>query len=228
MRPAVRRTTTNGPLGAALQLTRPPAHGTPPLLQARSTVVAAQTPAHCGAHSRHPPPLSHQRSASAHRAQHTRRWQCESRSDVGFSMSRLRWSRALGRGTYGGCVVGQDGQGLIRTLHRQVRRLLARRAASPNPDGRFEHTPLHTVTRRPQHDGGTPWSEPAVLRVGLLFGGLVRELLQLCQSPRRLTRLCQSRWESQQCTASLHIPTPAHAPRGVFSVRRTPPGRLKP
>jgi hypothetical protein len=29
------------------------------------------------------------------------------------------------RGTYGGCEVGQDGQGLLRTLHRQVRRLLA-------------------------------------------------------------------------------------------------------
>jgi hypothetical protein len=45
--------------------------------------------------------------------------------------SRSRWSTALGRGTYGGCVVGQDGQGFLRTLHRQVRRLLARRAASP-------------------------------------------------------------------------------------------------
>ena len=59
-------------------------------------------------------------------------------------------------GTYGGCVVGQDRQELPRTLHRQVRRLLARRAASPNPDGRFEHTPLHPATRCPQHDGGTP------------------------------------------------------------------------
>jgi hypothetical protein len=147
VRPALRRT-INSPLVAALLLTLPPAHGTPPLLQARSTVVAAQTPAHCGAHSRHPPPLSHQRSASAHRAQHTRRWQCESRSDVGFSMSRLRWSRALGRGTYGGCVVGQDGQGLLRTLHRQVRRLLARRAASPTlmvGSNTPHSTPLHSV-----------------------------------------------------------------------------------
>jgi hypothetical protein len=92
------------------------------------------------------PPLSPRRSASAHRTPRTRRWQCESRSDVGFSMSRSRWSTALGRGTYGGCVVGDDGQGLLRTLHRQVRRLLARRAASPNPDGRFEHARLHRYT----------------------------------------------------------------------------------
>jgi hypothetical protein len=76
-----------------------------------------------------------------------------------------RWSRALGRGTYGGCGVGEDGQGLLRTLHRQVRRLLARRAASPNPDGWLEHAPLHTATRRPQHGGRTPWRVPAALRV---------------------------------------------------------------
>jgi hypothetical protein len=73
-------------------------------------------------------------------------------------------------GTYGGFVVGQDGQGLLRSLKPQVRRLLACRAASPNPDGRLEHTLLHTATRRPQHDGGTPWSVPAGLRVGLLSG----------------------------------------------------------
>jgi hypothetical protein len=36
------------------------------------------------------------------------------------------WSRALGRGTYGGWVVGQDGEGLLRTLYAQVRRLLSR------------------------------------------------------------------------------------------------------
>jgi hypothetical protein len=30
-------------------------------------------------------------------------------------------------------------------------------AASPNPD-RLGDTPLHTAARRPQHDGGTPWS----------------------------------------------------------------------
>jgi hypothetical protein len=141
---AVRRAASLSPLGAALQLTLPPAHG--PMQQP-------------------PTPLSPQRSASAHR---TYGGGSTSRSDVGFSMSRSTWSRALGRGTYGGCVVGADGQALLRTLHRQVRGLLARRAASPNPDGRFEPCPHHTATRRPQHDGGTPWSVPAVLRVGLL------------------------------------------------------------
>jgi hypothetical protein len=112
-------------------------------------------------------------------------------------------STALGRGTYGGCVVGQDGQGLLRTLKPHVRRLLARRAASPNPDGRFEHTPLHTATRRPQHDGWTPWSAPAALRV------------RVCESCLSCvaTRL-KSIWSSaggshsmQQCTGSLPIPT---------------------
>jgi hypothetical protein len=66
----------------------------------------------------------------------------------------------LWRGTYGGCVVGEGGQGLLRTLHPQVRRLAL--------DGRFEPTPLDTATRRPHHDGGTPWSVHAALRVGLL------------------------------------------------------------
>jgi hypothetical protein len=163
MSSAVRCAATNSPLGAAVQLTLPPAHGTPP--SSLHVLPPKPNSLRCAVHSHHPPPLSPQRSASAYRTPYTRRWQCESRSDVGCSMSRSRWSTALGRGTYGECVVGQDGQGLTRTLHRQVRRLLARRAASPNPDVRFEHTPLHTATRRPQHDGGTPWSEPAVLRV---------------------------------------------------------------
>jgi hypothetical protein len=99
-------------------------------------------------HSRHPPPLRPHHSASTRWTSHTRRWQCESRSDVGFSMSRSRWSTALGRGTYGGCVVGEDVQGLLRSLHRQVRRLLARGAASPNPDGRFEHSYTASTARR--------------------------------------------------------------------------------
>ena len=43
----------------------------------------------------------------------------------------------------------------------------------PALDGRFERTPLHTATRRPQHDGGTPWSVPAVLRVGCRGCGCV-------------------------------------------------------
>jgi hypothetical protein len=40
---------------------------------------------------------------------------------VSVKMVKSAW-----RGTYGGCVIGEDGQGLLRTLHRQVHRLLAR------------------------------------------------------------------------------------------------------
>ena len=45
------------------------------------------------------------------------------------------------------------------------------------------NTPRHTAARRPQHDGGTPWSEPpAALRAGLSWSQLsqsvLRELLQ--------------------------------------------------
>jgi hypothetical protein len=95
-------------------------------------------PAHTAACPwRHPPPLSPQRSASAHRTPHTRRWQCESRQTLGSA-----WSTALGRGTYGGCVVGDGGQELLRTLHAQVRTRPGRRAAFPPLTGRFEHTPL--------------------------------------------------------------------------------------
>jgi hypothetical protein len=163
MRHAVRRATPNSPLGAALQLTLPPAHGPSPyFLHAAETSNSLQR----AIHSRHPPPLSPQRSASAHRTPLTRRWQCESRSDVAACLGQD--GQQLGRGTYGGCVVGQDGQRLLRTLYPQVRRLLSRRAASPNPDGRLEHAQLYTAVRCPQHDGGTPWSVPSALRVGLL------------------------------------------------------------
>jgi hypothetical protein len=88
----------------------------------------------CAVYSRHPPPLSPQRSASAHRTHDGG----SARAGVGLQHVSPRWSTALGRGTYGDCVVGQDVQGLLRTLHRQVRRMLAGRAASPNPDGRFD------------------------------------------------------------------------------------------
>jgi hypothetical protein len=116
------------------------------------------------------------------------------------SACRAKMVNSAWAGTYGGFVVGQDGQGLLRTLHRQVRRLLARRAASPNPDGRLEHTPLQTATRRPQHDGGTPWSEPAALRVR------VCESCPSCVATRfKSTPREQCRWESQQCTGSLPI-----------------------
>ena len=59
------------------------------------------------------------------------------------SMSRSRWSTALGRGTYGGFVVGQDGQGLLRTLHRQVRRLFAPCLIQTLMAARTHATPHH-------------------------------------------------------------------------------------
>jgi hypothetical protein len=107
-------------------------------------------------HSHHPPlsalndPIVHTGHTTVAVREQVRRW---------VQHVSSRWSTALGRGTYGGCVVGQDGQGLLRTLHRQVRRLLARRAASPNPDGRFDtphSTPLHGVHSTTEgHLGGT-------------------------------------------------------------------------
>jgi hypothetical protein len=63
VRLAVRRASSLNLLGAALQLTLPPAHGTPPGSRWRRP-----TPIH----SRHPPPLSPQRSTSAHRTPYTR------------------------------------------------------------------------------------------------------------------------------------------------------------
>jgi hypothetical protein len=160
VRNAVRRAACSSPLRAALLLTQPLAHGTPPL-----SSHSAQTQLQL--HSQ-PSPTPSQPSAIHWCTLDTTYTPMAVREQVRrCCMSRSTWSTALGRGTYGGCVVGEDGKGLLRTLHRQVHRLLARRAASPNPDGRLEHTPLHTATRRPQHDGGTPWSVPAGLRVGL-------------------------------------------------------------
>jgi hypothetical protein len=177
------------------------------LLRAHVVVAETQLTAAHHSHTRHPPPLSPQRSASAYRTSQTRGGSARAGQTLGMQANVTpRWSRALGRGTYGGYVVGQDGQGLLRTLHRQVRRLLARRAASPNPDGRLEHTPLHPAARRSQHDGGTPWSVPAALRVAALRVR-VRELPS-CGQRAALSQQC--RWESQQCTASL--PIHAHPP----------------
>jgi hypothetical protein len=132
--------TGSSKLGAALQLTLPLAHGAPP---GTPRWLPPKPQIHCGAITAvtHPP-LSPQRSNSAHRP-HRRRWQCESRSDVAACLGQ-RWSTALGRGTYGVRVVGLDGHGLLSTLRRQVRRLLARRAASPKPSHRHS-TPLPGV-----------------------------------------------------------------------------------
>jgi hypothetical protein len=143
-------------------------------------------------------------------------------------MSRSTWSRALGRGTYGGCVVEEDGYGLLRTLHRHVRRLLAR-ATAPNPDGRFEHA-HSTATRCPQHDGRVPWSVPAALRVGALRVRCVRELLQLW-STRRWSQQCNSAVQvgvtAVQRRASPYKPYPPICLAGVLS-KPQPPERRKP
>jgi hypothetical protein len=93
------RAASSSPLGAALQLTLPPAHGTPP----GSRHGVAETPTHCGAtftavtH----PPLSPQRSASTHRTPCTRRWQCESRSDVAACLDQGGQQRLGGGRTVG-------------------------------------------------------------------------------------------------------------------------------
>jgi hypothetical protein len=111
-----------------------------------------------------------------------------------------RWSTALGRGTYGGFVVGQGGQGLLRNLYRQVRRLLASRAASPNPDGRnSDHPTPHRCTASTARRRDT---------LECSEGGGVRLLPVLCQNPRVLVL---HRWE---CTAvePPHTPLPTDAP----------------
>jgi hypothetical protein len=77
VRHTVRRAATLSPLRAVLQLARPP--------PAHEFLYPAETPnpLRPAIPSRHPPPLMPQHSASARWTQHTRRWQCESRSDVG-------------------------------------------------------------------------------------------------------------------------------------------------
>jgi hypothetical protein len=60
------------------------------------------------------------------------------------SMSRSRWSTALGRGTYGVCVVGQDGQVLLRTLHRRFAGCCA--SSRFSKPGRFEHATPQSYT----------------------------------------------------------------------------------
>jgi hypothetical protein len=107
--------------------------GTPP----GSLHGAAETQLHCVAPFT---AATHPLSALNDPLVHTGHTTVAVREQVGVGLQHVspRWSTALGRGTYGDCVVGQDVQGLLRTLHRQVRRMLAGRAASPNPDGRFD------------------------------------------------------------------------------------------
>jgi hypothetical protein len=78
----VRRAAWLNPLGAALQLTLPLAHGPPP--SSLHVLPLKPNSLQRAIHSRHPPPLSPQHSASAHRTSNPRRWQCESRSNVGM------------------------------------------------------------------------------------------------------------------------------------------------
>jgi hypothetical protein len=164
MRHAVRRAAANSPLGAALQLTLPPAHGNSSL---HDGAAATATPLRRVNHSRHPPPLSPQRSASAHRTPDTRRWQCESRSDVAACPVNMvnsawagdvRWVCSLSGWTGTPPHPPPPGSQAACTSCR-----------FPEPfERRIGPTPLDTATRRSHHDGGTPWSVPAVLRVGLL------------------------------------------------------------
>jgi hypothetical protein len=147
------------------------------------------------------------------------------------------WSTALERGTYGGCVVGEDGQGLLRSLHRQVRRLLARRAASPNPDGRLEHTPLHTATRRPLHDGhlgvylgGSVQLRSCVRREQASFvsaNRFVGESLSSCKPPSLRPSWCTKHVATRERSA--HVCRWQHRPglcfALTFSLPSSPTGR---
>jgi hypothetical protein len=90
------------------------------------------------------------------------------------AMCRSRWSRALGRGAYGGCVVGQDGQGLLRTLHRQVRSLPVRTHPST-----CDTATASTARRRDTLECTCCSEGGSALRVR------VRELLQVSTSRRR-------------------------------------------
>jgi hypothetical protein len=125
-------TSTNSLLGTTLLLTRPLAHGTPP----GSLHVPPNPQLNATRHSQ-PSPTPSQSSTLREctldiiHGHHAHDGGSARAGQTLGSVSRSRWSRALGRGTYGGCVVGEDGQELLRTLHRQVHRLLARRAASP-------------------------------------------------------------------------------------------------
>jgi hypothetical protein len=141
---------------------------------------------------------------------YTRRWQCESRSGVAACLGQ----DGQEAGTYGGCVVGEDVQGLLRSLHRQVRRLLARRAASPNPDGRFDtrhSTPLHGVHSTTEGHLGVL---PAVLRVRVWRALLTSIIHFEAQVPPWV------RSQHSQCCASFY------SAAGHFAAVNGPPCRI--
>ena len=78
----------------------------------------------------HPPPFPALNDPLGHTGHNTRDGGSAGAGQaLGSSMPRPRWSTAPGPGTYGGGGVGRDGQRLLGTPHRQVRRLRARRAA---------------------------------------------------------------------------------------------------
>jgi hypothetical protein len=114
-------------------------------------------------HSRQPPPLSHQRSTSAHWAPQTRGGSARAGrtlQHVSIQMVKSAWAGDVR------WVCSRAGlKGLLRTLHRQVRRLLARRAAQIlihccAPSTADTHPPLSpqrftSVHRTPYTRGGS-------------------------------------------------------------------------
>jgi hypothetical protein len=150
-------------------------------------VVAAQIQLHCCApltavtH----PPLSPQRAASVfgHRVLTA----VAVREQVNrCSMSRARWSTALGRGTHGGFVVGRAGQGLLRTPLRRVRRSLA-------PRCRFSRPLVDSNTPTPHRfHGASTARRRATLECTRCSGG---------GSARRVGRDAPSVPKPQQCSA---------------------------
>ena len=154
----------------------------------------------------------------------TRRWQGESTPGVlGSGCSPLEMSTALGRATYGGRAAGEDGQGLRRSLHAQVRGLLALpcRLGRPFRPPRTRPTPHEPP--RPQHCGGTPRREPADLRVGRR-GSLVGERALLeCVRPRATqeaaTRRAGAWWARRSEPAGLAL-------LSFFSARSSPAAQV--
>jgi hypothetical protein len=104
---------------------------------------AAETPNPLRRHSQ-PSPTPSQPSTQVHIGHHNHDG---SSARAGQTLgSGSRWSTALGWGTYGGRVVGQDGQELLRTLRRQVRRPVL---LSLDGGSNTRHsTPLHGSTAR--------------------------------------------------------------------------------
>jgi hypothetical protein len=78
-------------------------------------------------------PLSALNAPLVHTGHNTLTTVASARAGQTLQHVRSTRSTALGWGTYGGCVVGDDGRGLLLALRRQVRRLLARRCRFSKP-----------------------------------------------------------------------------------------------